>query len=125
MLKEILYIGAGGFIGSVMRYLVSQTLNPATTAFPWGTLTVNILGCLIIGIIAGLTLRHPSLLSPGASLFLTVGLCGGFTTFSTFSKEALALLQNNCTLAFALYVIGSITIGVAAVAIGYTIVKIC
>ncbi len=93
MVKEILYIGAGGFIGSVLRYLISQLMKQTGDGFPWGTLVVNLLGCLLIGILGGLISRNGNL-SHNLALFLTVGLCGGFTTFSTFSKEALLLVRD-------------------------------
>ena len=121
MIKDLLYIGAGGFLGSVLRYLVSVAMK-SHNAFPWGTFTVNLVGCLLIGIISGFASRHPNFPS-SANLFLTVGLCGGFTTFSTFSKEALSLLQNGNIMTFCLYAIGSVVLGIAAVALGYWLAK--
>ena len=116
MIKDILYVGLGGFIGSVLRYMVSLAMRSAG-AFPWGTFTVNIAGCLLIGLITGLAGRHTGLPN-GANLFLTVGLCGGFTTFSTYSREALTLLQQGHTLVFVLYAAGSVVMGLLAVALG-------
>ena len=121
MIKDILYIGAGGFLGSVLRYLIAIAMR-SHNVFPWGTFTVNLVGCLIIGFICGFAGRHPNL-SPSVNLFLTVGLCGGFTTFSTFSKEALTLLQNGSITAFCLYAIGSVVLGVSCVALGYWLAK--
>ena len=103
MVKEILYIGAGGFIGSVLRYLVSQLMKQTGGGFPWGTLIVNLLGCLLIGILGGLISRNGNI-SHNLALFLTVGLCGGFTTFST-------------------YIATSVILGVLAVALGLWIIK--
>ena len=121
MIKDLLYIGAGGFLGSVLRYLVSVAMK-SHNAFPWGTFTVNLVGCLLIGILCGFASRHPNFPS-SANLFLTVGLCGGFTTFSTFSKEALSLLQNGNIMTFCLYAIGSVVLGIAAVALGCWLAK--
>ena len=122
MLKEILYIGAGGFIGSVLRYLISLLMKPVGNGFPWGTLTVNLIGCLLIGVIGGLISKNGNI-SQNLGLFLTVGLCGGFTTFSTFSKEALFLLQNGCYLSFIGYIATSVILGILAVALGLWITK--
>ena len=91
-----------------------QTRN----GFPWETFTVNVVGCLLIGILWGVTSRFQSV-SPSISLFLMVGFCGGFTTFSTFSKEILTMLQANNYTLFSLYAIGSMVLGVMAVALGY------
>ena len=90
--------------------------------FPWGTFTVNVAGCLLIGILWGVTNRFQNL-SPAFTLLLMVGFCGGFTTFSTFSKEGLTMLQANNYLLFSLYAIGSVVLGIMAVAIGYYITK--
>ena len=121
MIKEILYIGAGGFIGSVLRYLVTIAMK-SQLAFPWSTFTVNIIGCLLLGLFCGIIGRHPNF-PQSANLFLTVGLCGGFTTFSTFSKESLALLQSGDTVTFCLYAIGSVVLGILAVALGFWLAK--
>lgn len=99
MIKEILLVGLGSCVGGVLRYLVSLLMKTAGGGFPWGTFTVNILGCLLIGLLWGLGSKS---LSPQLMLLLSVGLCGGFTTFahqargahhSTFSRESLAMLQ--------------------------------
>ena len=87
-------VGAGGFLGSMARYgltLLVQRQFPASV-FPWGTLTVNLLGCLLIGIFAGLIQEKHSL-SPETTVFLLIGVLGGFTTFSTFAYEIFALLR--------------------------------
>ena len=83
---------------------------------------MNIMGCLLIGILWGLTSSFQHL-SPAFSLLFMVGFCGGFTTFSTFSKEGLALLQANNYTLFALYTIGSVLLGIIAVALGYFTTK--
>ena len=122
MLRDLLYVGAGSFAGGVARYLVSLAMK-SVGGFPWATFTVNVMGCLLIGLLWGLSVRSSNALSGHLSLFLTVGFCGGFTTFSTFSKESLALLQTGSYLTFALYAVGSVLLGIAAVALGYLIAK--
>ncbi|MCR5139114.1 MAG: fluoride efflux transporter CrcB [Bacteroidaceae bacterium] len=122
MLRDLLYVGAGSFAGGVARYLVSLAMK-SVGGFPWATFTVNVMGCLLIGLLWGLSVRNSNALSGHLSLFLTVGFSGGFTTFSTFSKESLALLQTGSYLTFALYAVGSVLLGIAAVALGYLIAK--
>ncbi len=122
MIKELLYVGAGGALGSILRYVVSLAVKSGGTGFPWATFTVNIVGCLVIGLLFGLTGRNPNF-SSHLNLLLAVGLCGGFTTFSTFSKECLQLLQTGQHWTCALYIIGSIVLGVTATAIGYILTK--
>ena len=89
MVKQILLIGTGGFIGSVARYLVSR-LNTRIEwfAIPIGTLTVNVVGSLLLGFLVGISEKSP-ILTVEWRMFLMVGLCGGFTTFSSFSGENL------------------------------------
>lgn len=122
MIKDIVLVGIGSGIGGICRYLISLFMGHAHIGFPWGTFVVNIIGCLLIGILWGLTSRFQNL--PTAfSLLLMVGFCGGFTTFSTFSKEGLTLLQANHYTLFALYTIGSMLLGIMAVSLGYFITK--
>jgi CrcB protein len=89
---NLLIIGAGGFIGAVLRYLtgigIHRLLN--TYAFPYGTLAVNVLGCAVIGLLAGLAASR-GIMGPELRTFLFIGLLGGFTTFSTFGFETLML----------------------------------
>lgn len=120
MWKDILLVGIGSFVGGVLRYLVSLMMKSAGGDFPWATFAVNILGCLLIGLLWGWGSRS---LSPQLMMLLSVGLCGGFTTFSTFSRESLALLQGGSYLMFALYVAGSFVVGILAVALGYAVTK--
>lgn len=91
-MERLLWVGAGGFIGSSLRFLVSGWVYRAlpAAAFPWGTLAVNVLGCFLIGLANGLA-ESRGLLGPGVRLFLMIGLLGGFTTFSTFAFETVAL----------------------------------
>ncbi len=118
MIKELLLVGAGSCLGGVGRYLISLLMRSSSGAFPWGTFTVNIVGSLLIGLLWGWTCRCPQV-SPWVSLFLMVGFCGGFTTFSTFSKESLMLFQAGHYATFLLYVLGSFMLGLLAVLAGY------
>ena len=119
-IRNIIAVGSGSFIGGIARYLVSLAMKGISKGFPWATLLVNLLGCLIIGLLWGFLSRNASE-STSWGLFLTVGLCGGFTTFSTFSKEALTMLQTGLIWGFASYIALSILAGIVLVAIGYYI----
>jgi CrcB protein len=122
MIKDIIIVGIGSGIGGICRYLISLFMTQAHNGFPWGTFAVNVAGCLLIGILWGLTSRFQNV-SPSFSLFLMVGFCGGFTTFSTFSKEGLTMLQANNYILFSFYAIGSVVLGIIAVALGYYTTK--
>lgn len=119
-MKEILYIFVGGGAGSVARYLVQVTVNeklsPLLFPFPWGTFTVNVVGSLLIGLFYSLSERFD--LPFELRLFLTVGLCGGFTTFSTLSNDGLDLIKGEFYGTFALYTLISIALGILAVLAG-------
>ena len=123
MLKSIMIVGLGGFIGTVARFLVSRYFQVNfTTVFPWSTFIVNIVGCLLIGLIYGFS-EKGEFMSPEIRLFLTVGICGGFTTFSTFSNDAFLLMKDQEWLRFALYTSLSFFIGLLAVFAGRIIIK--
>ena len=121
IIKNIAIVGAGSFIGGSARSLVSLAMKGISKGFPWATLVVNVLGCFLIGLLWGYFSRGASEGSSWA-LFLTVGVCGGFTTFSTFSKEALMMLQASNIWGFAAYVAVSVIAGIALVALGYYLV---
>lgn len=124
MLKNLLIIGSGGFLGSVARYLVSQlNLTVSFYSIPVGTLLVNITGCLVIGFLTGIA-EKSLILTPEWRLFLMVGLCGGFTTFSAFANENLTLIHNGQMLAVLLYTGLSIFLGFIAVYLGYILTKL-
>ena len=124
MFKIILIVGSGGFIGSVLRYLTTRYIQVHYfSVFPWGTFSVNILGSLLIGIIFGLSERG-NFLTPDMRIFLTVGICGGFTTFSSLTNDAFILLQDKEILRFALYTSLSFFIGILAVFAGRLIIKL-
>ena len=123
MLKSLLIVGTGGFVGTVLRFLVSRYFQENTfSLFPWGTFTVNIIGSLLIGIFYGMSERG-NLLSPEIRIFLTVGVCGGFTTFSSLTNDAFMLLQEKEWLKVSLYASLSFFLGLVAVYLGRTIIK--
>lgn len=120
MIKTILLVGSGGFIGSVARYYISRlNLHYDLLGMPVGTFTVNILGSFVIGFLTALAAKS-TLLSTDMRLLLMVGLCGGFTTFSSFTNENLMLMQNGQFLQVFLYTGLSILLGFAAVFLGYS-----
>jgi len=94
-LYQVALVGLGGFVGSSLRFMVSGWVHSALpfSGFPYGTFTVNVLGCLVLGLLGGLTdLRQ--MLDPAQRLFLLMGVLGGFTTFSTFAYETFSLAQD-------------------------------
>ena len=124
MFKTILLVGSGGFVGSVSRYYISKIIQDSSFAsFPAGTLSVNVIGSLIIGFLIGLALKNPSF-SLEWRLILMVGFCGGFTTFSTFTSENLKLIQDGQFFFVFLYTGLSIFLGFLAVYLGYVLSKI-
>ena len=110
---ECLYVGLGGFLGAVCRYLVSLIPLRTESGFPILTLFINIAGAFAVGLIAGLTTKEFAL-SQNAVLFLKVGLCGGFTTFSAFSLETVTLMRNGSYGVAAAYALLSVIFGVLA-----------
>jgi CrcB protein len=122
MIRIILIAGAGGFLGTVARFLASRYFqNLFLSAFPFGTFLVNVAGCLLIGIFYGLS-QKGNILSPEWRMFLTVGFCGGLTTFSTFAGENLALLKDGNFFYFALYTGLSVFLGLMATYLGNTFI---
>jgi fluoride exporter len=123
-MKTLLMIGAGGFLGSIARFAASRYFqNLFLSAYPWGTFLVNIIGCLLIGVFYGVFTRS-GYLSAEWRLFLTVGFCGGFTTFSTFANENFLLIREGDFFYFILYTGLSVFLGIAAVYLGNMITKI-
>ena len=124
MIKNILLIGIGGFIGSIARYFVSKiNLSFDLLSIPVGTLLVNISGSFLIGFLTGIADKS-ALLNVEWRMFLMVGLCGGFTTFSTFTSENLMLLHNGQFLSVLLYSGLSIMLGFLAVFTGYALTNL-
>lgn len=119
---ECLIVGIGGFIGAVCRYLIGLISLKESSLFPIKTFIINVIGSLIIGIIAAIALKNDSL-NPRMILFLKVGICGGFITFSSFVLESSDLMKNGHTTIALIYVVLSVICGVLAVFIGESIVK--
>jgi fluoride exporter len=112
--KNILMVGIGGGIGSIARYLCQKFIYSSWQhAFPLATFLVNILGCFLIGVFFALA-EKGELLDPSWRLFLTTGICGGFTTFSAFAYENVTLLKTGNLLFLGLYAAGSVFFGIAA-----------
>lgn len=121
MIINILLVGIGSMIGGISRYLLSDYIRHLfPSPFPLGTLLVNIIGCFLIGIISGLIISSIHVTN-NHRLLLAVGFCGSFTTFSTFSLENLTLLSSKAYLLFALNIILSVILGLAATWAGYII----
>jgi len=115
---ELLVVGAGGFLGAIARYGVTRWMARFTSGgFPFGTMVVNIVGCLLIGVVFAFVEARPQL-PPNIRLFLMIGILGSFTTFSTFGHETLELLRNGSVVPVAAYLLGSVTMGLIAVIVG-------
>ena len=124
MLKTLLIIGSGSFIGGVARYIVSRFIqNGIISSFPFGTIVVNIIGCFLIGLIYGISERG-NMMNAEWRIFLTVGFCGGFTTFSTFAYENVSLLRDGNFFLFALYTSLSVFLGLLAIYLGNMTTKL-
>lgn len=123
MVKSLLIVGIGGFIGTVARFVIARYVQyNVSSVFPWSTFIVNIAGCLLIGLIYGIS-EKGEFLSSEIRLFLTVGICGGFTTFSTFSNDSFLLVQEQEWFRLALYTSLSVFLGLMAVYLGRMMVK--
>ena len=119
---KILLVAIGSGLGGVLRYLVPCWIG-ASKGFPWATLTVNVVGSLLIGLLSGLLARHGEMSAESIRCFAVVGFCGGFTTFSTFSNETFRLIESSQWLSAAAYVSLSVLAGLAAVFVGYALSK--
>ena len=119
-MTDLLLVGLGGFIGAASRYGVVLGVSRllGQPSFPWGVLAVNVVGSLLIGVLAGLA-ESRQLFGSGARLFLFVGVLGGFTTFSAITNDTLTLLRNAAYLSAAANVLLTVALGLAAVAVGY------
>ena len=119
MIRTLLLIGGGSFLGGIARYLVKigcERLFPAAT-LPLGTMAANVAGCFLIGFFYGLASRH-AVMTQDIMLFLTVGFCGGFTTFSTFMNENFTLLQGGDLIGSLAYAALSLVLGLVFLYLG-------
>ncbi|MGZ3765415.1 MAG: fluoride efflux transporter CrcB [Mucilaginibacter sp.] len=122
-MRTLLLVFIGGGLGSVMRYAVNRLMNSlVSSAFPIGTFLVNIIGCFFIGFLVFYTNRFGSY-NQQWRLFLVVGLCGGFTTFSAFSYENVALINDHRIFLFLAYTIGSVALGIIATYCGLLVAR--
>ena len=119
---KMLLVAIGSGLGGVLRYLVPCWIG-AAKGFPWATLTVNVVGSLLIGLLSGWLARHGGSSAEAIRCFAVVGFCGGFTTFSTFSNETFRLMESNQWLSAAAYVGLSVAAGLVAVFLGSLISK--
>ncbi|MFO7567267.1 MAG: fluoride efflux transporter CrcB [Enhygromyxa sp.] len=123
MLRTILLVGSGGFIGSVLRYLLQYYMEKSlTSTFPWGTLIANIAGSFIIGMIFALA-EKGNLMSAEWRIFLAVGICGGFTTFSAFAYNNFTMINEKAWSSLFLNIGGNLFLGILAVYLGVILIR--
>jgi len=124
MIKNLLLIGLGGGLGSMVRYLCQKWfMDHYPHNFPWGTFVVNVTGCFLIGLIWGIALKSFAA-NETWKLFLMTGICGGFTTFSAFTLEGIGLIKEQKAGLFLLYIGGSVLIGLLATYAGMKISRV-
>ena len=124
MVKSLLIAGFGGFVGTALRFLITRYIQASyISVFPWGTFIVNISGSFLIGIFLGIS-EKGNFKSDEWRIFLTVGICGGFTTFSSLTNDAFILMQNKDWLRFTIYPSFSFFLGLVAVFTGRTLIKL-
>lgn len=118
MRQQLILIFLGGGLGSVTRYVLSRWIQNATPSpFPWGTLTVNVVACLLFGFFIGFA-DHRGWIAPNYRYFWVVGFCGGFSTFSAFSGDMLALAEKSLFVPTMVYAVLSVVACFAAVVAG-------
>jgi CrcB protein len=122
--RNVLWVGAGGFAGAALRYLVGGIVlhHTANWKFPASTFAVNVGGCLVAGLLMALAVKH-DLLSPSVRLILFTGLLGGFTTFSAFGLETVFLLQRHDVWWAAINVVASVSVGIGVLWAGMAMVR--
>ena len=123
-MKQLLIVFIGGGIGTVFRFLLSKLIPYSGNGFPWSTFSTNLIGCFIIGILSSYFLKTVSNDQSDMVLFSTIGLCGGFTTFSTYVYENLNLIKSEDYLNFLIYTLISVILGVIMVYLGMIINKL-
>lgn len=115
---KLLLVGAGGFLGSVMRYVTAQFIDAKINSlYPFGTFTVNLVGSFILGVVVGWSAARGGDYQ-NLKLLLITGFCGGFTTFSAFAFENMNLIDQKMTVLSLTYIMGSLVVGVLAVTVG-------
>lgn len=122
LLKNILFVAAGGAAGTILRYLGQKYIATEGSAFPYGTFFINIVGCFFIGILYSIWARNQSA-NEDMRMLLMTGFCGGFTTFSAFSLEGMRLIQQEKILIFFLYFAASVVLGLLATFAGAWITR--
>jgi CrcB protein len=123
MIKNILLAGLGGGIGTIARYLCQRWFSVQFIhSFPWGTFAVNLTGCFLIGLLWGITFRSFNS-NESWKMFLMVGICGGFTTFSAFTLESIGLIREQKLLLFLAYTAGSVVLGLLATYLGMRVIR--
>lgn len=122
-MKTTLLVGLGSFIGGTSRYLISKMLQQnIVTSFPYGTFTVNVVGCFLIGVVYGWSSKNS--LDPAWQLFFATGILGGFTTFSAFSMETINLMKAGNPYGAILYVFLSVLFGLVATVNGHWVARL-
>ncbi|MEE8577341.1 MAG: fluoride efflux transporter CrcB [candidate division Zixibacteria bacterium] len=122
-MQEIIVVGVGGFVGAVARYLLSSLIHRNLDSnFPWGTFTVNVVGCFLIGCLMYL-IEHRLIVSDQMRLFLGIGILGAFTTFATFSQEIISLMRSGQNWIALANVLLSVSLGIMALWAGYLLLK--
>lgn len=118
MLRQILLVGLGSALGGMSRFLLGRLAHAyVPMQFPLPTLVINILGCFLIGLFFGYAAKHATL-SQDMLILLTVGLCGGFTTFSAFAYENIALMRTGAYTMVLVYITASVSLGILATWLG-------
>lgn len=117
-MTTVVWVALGAALGAPLRYVVDRVIQTRhDTLFPWGTMTANVTGCLVLGFLVAAAARLPS----AVETVLGTGLCGALTTYSTFSYESLRLLEDGARFYATLYVCGSLVAGFGAVGLGWTL----
>jgi fluoride exporter len=123
-MRAIIFVGIGGGLGSILRYLAQVFIGRhIPLVFPIGTFLVNVSGCFLIGMFYAFAGKYTGF-NPEWRLFLITGVCGGYTTFSTFSYDGLYLLRQGATLSFMFYIMGSVVLGLLATFAGAALIKL-
>lgn len=117
MLRTILAVAAGSAVGGALRYGVALLLPTTVGRWPWPTFLVNLLGCFVLGLLSGWFSRYEP--SPALRAFLTIGVCGGFTTFSSFIHEEFQFLRSQQLLSAVGYPVLSFAMGLLLLVLGY------